>query len=246
MRLRQLVAAEGKLLHRCKVLPLALLDGVERCGLAESADGRERRQQAVFRDDELRRIAAVDIDGLKVEAAQAEFVADFKRRHQVLFHGGRILVVFDLADAAAQRVGVLAALGGVECLGADGEERRVERERLVHLEPRDAERHHNVCDRVRFREEVTDLRKRLDVPLRHVVLAHLLDPHRPVPRLAALDLALSDGLHDLKAHLRVKPHRNEVEHDIVTAADGLQNARRAADDQILRVAEPHVRAVGEA
>ena len=176
-----------------------------------------------------------------MEAAQAEFVADFKRRHQVLLHGGRVLVVFNLADAAAQRVGVLAALGGVECLGADGEERRVERERLVHLEPRD-----NVCDRMRFREEVTDLRKRFDVPLRHVVLAHLFDPHRPVPRLAAFDLALSDGLHDLKAHLRVKPHRDEVEHEIVTAADGLQNARRAADDQILRVAEPHVRAVGEA
>ena len=76
MRLRQLVAAEGKLLHRCKVLPLALLDGVERCGLAESADGRERRQQAVFRDDKLSRVAAVDVDGLKMETAQAEFIAD--------------------------------------------------------------------------------------------------------------------------------------------------------------------------
>ena len=116
----------------------------------------------------------------------------------------------------------------------------------MHLEPRDAERHHDIGDRVRLREEVADLGKRLDVPLRHIVLAHFLDPHRPVPCLAGFDLALSDGFHGLKAHLRVKPHRNEVEHNVVTAADGLQNARRAANDQILRVAEPHVRAVGEA
>ena len=114
----------------------------------------------------------------------------------------------------------------------------------MHLEPRDAERHHNICDRVRLRKQIADLGERLDVPFRHIVLLHRLYP--AVLKAALFDLALPHGLHDLEAHLRVKPHGNEVEHDVVAAADRLQNACCAADDQLARVAEPHVRAVREA
>ena len=50
----------------------------------------------------------------------------------------------------------------------------------------------------------------------------------------------------LKAHLGVQALGDQVEHDVVPAAHRLQNGGGAADDQILGVAQPHVRAVGEA
>ena len=176
-----------------------------------------------------------------MEPAQVELVAHLERHHQVLLDGGGVLVVLDLMDLALNRVDPGAAVLRVERLRADGEERRVERERTVYLEPRDAEGHHDVGHGVRLREEVADLRERVDIPLRDVVRVHRVLP--AVLKAALFDLALTDGLHDLEAHLRVKPHVDEVEHDIVAAAHRLQNAGRAADDQVAGVAEPHVRTV---
>ena len=244
MRLGELIAAHGELLDRDELLAPALFHRVQRRGLAESVDGDERRQEAAFGDGELCRVGAVDVDGVKVEAAAIELVADLERGHQILLDRRRVLVVLDLTDLPLDRVQSRAAVFRVERLRTHGEEGRVERQRLMHLEPRDAERHHNICDRVRLRKQIADLGERLDVPFRHIVLLHRLYP--AVLKAALFDLALPHGLHDLEAHLRVKPHGNEVEHDVVAAADRLQNARRAADDQLARVAEPHVRAVREA
>ena len=76
------------------------------------------------------------------------------------------------------------------------------------------------------------------------MLLHRLDP--AVLKAAALDLALTHALHDLERKLGVHAAADEIEHDIVTAADRLVDRRRAGHDQILGVAEPHVRAVREA
>ena len=76
------------------------------------------------------------------------------------------------------------------------------------------------------------------------MLAHLL--HNALrPRLALVDRALSDGLHEFEGTLLRQTALDEIEHDIVAAADGLIDRGRAAQDQVLRVAEPDVRAVGE-
>ena len=61
-----------------------------------------------------------------------------------------------------------------------------------------------------------------------------------------LHLALTDGLHDLEGHLGIEAHGDEVEHDVIAAAHRLQNGGRAADDELAGVAQPHIRAVGEA
>ena len=94
---------------------------------------------------------------------------------------------------------------------------------------------------MRLREQVGDLAQGRDVPLRHAVLLHRFDP--AVLEAAALDLALADALHDLERELGVHTAADEVEHDIVAAADRLVDRRRAGHDEVLRVAEPHVRAV---
>ena len=237
-------AAGGELLHGDEGLTLALFDRVECRGLAEPMHRDQRRQQAALRDLEARRVRVVDTDCVEVEPAQVELVAHLERHHQVLLDGGGILVVLDLMDLALDRVDPGAAVLRVERLRADGEERRVERERTVYLEPRDAEGHHDVGHGVGLGEQVADLGQGLDVPLRHLVGPHGVLP--PVLEATLFHLTLSDGLHDLEAHLGVQAHVDQVEHDVVAAAHGLQNRGGAADDQVPGVAQPHVGAVGEA
>ena len=115
--------------------------------------------------------------------------------------------------------------------------RGVKRQRLMHLEPRDAKRHHDVCRRVRLREQILDLLAGADVPVRHAGRLHLL--------LRALGQAasLTDGLHDLERPLFRHTALDEIEHDVVTAADGVVDAGGLGEDEVARVAEPHVRAV---
>ena len=74
----------------------------------------------------------------------------------------------------------------------------------------------------------------------------LLHGLHPALLKAPFHLALTDGLHDLKAHFGVQPHGDEIQHDIVTAAHRLQNGGGTADDQLPCVAQPHIRTVGEA
>ena len=107
----------------------------------------------------------------------------------------------------------------------------------MHLEPRDAERHHDVGRRVRLGEEVFDLLAAADVPVRHAGGLHFLFC---AVRQAA---ALSDGLHDLERPLFRHSALDKVEHDVVAAADGVVDAGGLGQDEVSRVAEPDVRAV---
>ena len=179
-----------------------------------------------------------------MEAAQVELIAHLQRNQQVLLHIGGILVVLDLPDLALHRVDTGAAVFRVEGLGADGEEGGIECQRLMDLEPGNAKRHHHIGHGVGLGEEIADLRQRLNVPIGHMVLAHGLLP--AVLEAALFHLALTHRLHDLKGHLRLKTHLDQVEHDIVAAAHRLQNTGRAADDQLTGVAQPHIRTVGKA
>ena len=132
------------------------------------------------------------------------------------------------------------ALVEAALLAAAVEIGRVERKRLVHLEPRDAEGHHDIRRRVGLREKILDLLAGADVPFRHACGLHFL------LRAVGQTSALSDGLHDLERPLFGHPAFDEVQHDIVAAADGVVDGGGLGQDQIARVAQPHVRAVGEA
>ena len=88
-------------------------------------------------------------------------------------------------------------------------------------------------------EHILYLLAGVDVPVGHVLLLHGGDP------VILQALALPDALHDGEGQAGLHPHLDQVDHDIVTGTDGRGNGGRAAHDQILGVAQPHVRAVGK-
>ena len=96
----------------------------------------------------------------------------------------------------------------------------------MHLKPRNAERHHDVCDGVRLREKVGYLAAGLDIPVGYVHLPHLLLSIAG-ELTAFLDLALTHRLHRFKRKRRLHSLLNEVDHNVVTAADGLVDCRNA-------------------
>ena len=59
-------------------------------------------------------------------------------------------------------------------------------------------------------------------------------------------LPLSDGLHDLEGPLFVHAAGDEVDHDVIPAADGLADGGGVGEDQVPGVAQPHVGAMGKA
>ena len=91
-----------------------------------------------------------------MEAPEIELVAHLQGDHQVLLHGGGVLVVFDFADLPLDGVDAGAAVFRVEGLGPDGEEGGVKRQGLVDLEPGDAEGHHHIGHGVGLGEQVAD------------------------------------------------------------------------------------------
>ena len=115
----------------------------------------------------------------------------------------------------------------------------------MHFEPRDTEGHHDVRDGMRLREEVGYLAAGLDVPVRYALVSHLL--LGIAGELAALlYLALTHGLHGLECKRGRDADGDEVDHDIVAAADRLVNGSDAVDYQVADVARPDVGAVREA
>lgn len=97
----------------------------------------------------------IDIDRREGEAAQVELVADLQRGEQIVILGRGILVCLDLLQLLFDKLDAVAhhALVKTALLAAAIEVSGVERQRLVHLEPRDAEGHHDIRRRVRLREE---------------------------------------------------------------------------------------------
>ena len=90
-----------------------------------------------------------------------------------------------------------------------------------------------------FREQIGNLFAGADVPVGYAMLLHLvLGPFWKPP-------ALSDRLHDLEGPLFLHAAGDEIEHDIVPAADGLANGSSAGQDQVPGVAQPHIGAVRE-
>ena len=111
---------------------------------------------------------------------------------------------------------------------------------MVHLEPGDAEGHHDIGHGVGLGEQVLDLLAGADIPVRYAGGHHFL--LRPLRQTSAL----SDGLHDFERPFFRHSAGDQVEHDIVAAADGGVNRGGFGGNQVFGVAQPHVGAVGEA
>ena len=181
----------------------------------------------------------VEVDGREREAAKIELIAKLQRGKQIVVLCRRVLlgldggqIFLDGLDAVAHHARVKAVL-----LAPAVEIRGIEGQRLMHLEPRDAEGHHDIGCRVCFREEVFDLFARANVPVRNTRGDHFL------LRALRQAAALSDGLHDLERALFRHAAFDEIEHDVVAAPDGVVDAGGLGQDQVARISEPHVRAV---
>ena len=125
-------------------------------------------------------------------------MADLKRRHHILLSSGDGLVavlLLELRHLIQTHLVALDHAGRIKTLRADRKVRRIERERLMYLEPGNAERHHDVSHRVRLREHIFDFLAGVDVPFRNVLLVH------GGLHLLGQTLALSDGLHRLERQL---------------------------------------------
>ena len=131
----------------------------------------------------------------------------------------------------------LAHLLIVKARRADREESRIIGQRFIDLIPGDSPRHHDIGRGVGFRKHVFDLLAGFDVPFRHIMLSHLLLP------LGSQAFPFPDLLHDHERHLRVKSLADQVNHDVVTAADGGRDRAGPAHNQVLGVAQPDVGSV---
>ena len=89
-------------------------------------------------------------------------------------------------------------------------------------------------------EHVLDLAAAVLEPGGHVVLVHGLHPF-------GLEApALAHGLHGVKGGLGGQAHLHQLVHDVLAGAEALAQRHDALVDQVLRVAQPHVSAVGKA
>ena len=127
---------------------------------------------------------------------------------------------------------------GKRC-GADTEKSRVISQRMEDLIPGDPVRHHHVGRRVGFGEHIGDLLAGPDIPFRHVVLFHDLDP------LVFKSFSLAHALHDRKRLAALHTLVDQIGHDIVAGTDRRGDRSFSLLDQHLGVAQPHICPVGQ-
>ena len=111
----------------------------------------------------------------------------------------------------------------------DAEICRIVRQRVKYLTVRHTPRHHNVSRRVRFREHILDFQAGIDIPLRHIVSFHLLNP------LRFQSFSFSDRLHDSEGESLFESFLNQINHNIVSTTDRRLNRRLSAQDKVFRV-----------
>ena len=94
---------------------------------------------------------------------------------------------------------------------------------------------------MRLREHVLDLLAGPDIPVRYIVVKHVLLPLRPLITLSFRNDTFSHILHDLKGLLRFQSHTDQIRHDIISCADCGGNGGLLLLDQSLRITKPHIR-----
>ena len=126
----------------------------------EACDCDKRRTQlAVLGYFELRRARLIKVDRRKFKAAHVKLVDRFKRCQNTVLVGGRVFFLTQIIYLAAHFVKTGSHHFSVEAvfLTAAVEIRAVKCQRLMDLDPCNSERHHDICDGMRFREKIRDL-----------------------------------------------------------------------------------------
>ena len=92
---------------------------------------------------------------------------------------------------------------------------------------------------MRFREHIFDLLAGTDIPVRHALRRHGLNP------LILQPLPLTHALHDREGKRWLHTLLHQINHDIIPAAYGRGDRRFPFLYQSLRISQPHIRAVGQ-
>ncbi|MNC04906.1 hypothetical protein D3C75_523570 [compost metagenome] len=93
---------------------------------------------------------------------------------------------------------------------------------------------------MRLREHVLDLLTGINVPCRHIALLHFVLPF--LAQTAALPHAFGNFEGQACIHTRFI---NEIEHDVVPAANNRFDGAGAVFDQFLGIAQPNSRSMGQ-
>ena len=109
-----------------------------------------------------------------------------------------------------------------KAVGPDAEKSRIVSQWVEHLAVSHPPGHHHIGCRLGLGEHVLDFQAGLDIPFRHIVLTHLCHP------LVLQPLALSHTLHDGEGKPFLQPHLNQIDHNIIPAADGCLDGGLAA------------------
>ena len=242
MSLGHLGTGQRHFLNGNKGLPLPPIHQVPGCIFAQTGNGHKRRQEFAVLNQEFGGMALVDVNGQELKSPDVILIHHFHGGEQIIvlvrsvFVGGNgIHVGHDGLLALGHQHRIKAAL-----LTAAVEIGRIERQRVIDLKPGNAERHHHVCHGVRLGEQVFYLLAGANVPVGNAGINHfLLCPLRQSP-------ALSHCLHNFEGALLRHSAGDEVNHNVVTAANGLVNGGGFGGNEILGVAQPHVGAMGEA
>ena len=110
-------------------------------------------------DDEMLCLGFINIHRFKYKSSVIELMDNFQCCHHIFFNSRNRLVAFFCLQFVdfIQAHGISQHhAGSVKCLRANGKICRIERQRLVHLDPRNTIRHDNVSNRMCLREHVLD------------------------------------------------------------------------------------------
>ena len=118
-------------------------------------------------------------------------------------------------------------------------------QRIKHLTVGNAPCHHNIRGCMGFREHVLNLLTGPDIPVRYIVIDHILLPFRPFVTFSFCHNSLPDILHNLKRFLGIQSHANQIDHDIIPCTDGGRNRCLLFLNQCLCIAKPYVRTMGQ-
>ena len=92
-----------------------------------------------------------------------------------------------------------------------------------------------------LREHVFNLFAGPDIPIRHVMLSHILLKVRPLLTFPFCNRSFTDTFHDRKGFLTVHPIINEIRHNIITRTDCGRQCTVTSCNVILRSIKPHIR-----
>ena len=170
----------------------------------------------------MRGIGPIEINGGKGEASHVELIHRLQGDKKILLVGCQVRPAAELVDFFADAFGASGHHLGVKTalLAAAIEISTVEGQRLMCLEPGDSKGHHDIGHGVSLGEKISNFAGGFDPPVGNLHLTHQV--LCIAGEAAALfHLSFSDCLHGFEGEGRLHALTDEIDHNVITAADGI-------------------------